>query len=501
MISFRLHITIAFCLIWSGISLQISAQSYYIAYDSLSKVIYDDIIDLKFKSAKIGLSQMEHSNPNNLARLHLENYMDFFLLFIHENENQFQQLQKNKEKRIKIINDRIDDNDPYKKFILAEIHLHWAVIRAKFNQIFRAGREIYSAYDLLKENATEHPDFIYNKKSLSIIHSLIETITIPGLIKRMFGIKGSIELGVSEITEVIEYSRSNPFIFEVEADAIYAFILFYQVNDKAKALSFIDTCGLDHNKSLLANFLKAKFAQRSGFNEDALAILEQRPQGDQYESFAYLDFLLGLGKLRKLDESAIQHFESFLFDFSGKHYIKEAYQKLAWCHLIFYDDIPKYKYFMSLVKEKGSKLIDDDKQAYKESMSLKVPDPTLLKARLLFDGGYYERANSLLTQKAYQYYSDPLVGLEYSYRMGRISQALKNYPEALKYFGSTINNGQLSNSYYACNAALQMGIIYEEQNENEKSKKYYENCLKINPEEYKTSLHQKAKSGLARLKK
>ena len=138
-------------------------------------------------------------------------------------------LKKNKSKRIDLLKEHLKDDDPYKRFVIAEIQLQWALARSKFNQLFRAGREVVNAYNLLEDNAKDFPDFIYNKKSLSIIHSLIETITIPGIFKKIFGIDGSIELGLQEIEEVIDYSHNHDFLFAEEADAIYAFILFLSV--------------------------------------------------------------------------------------------------------------------------------------------------------------------------------------------------------------------------------------------------------------------------------
>lgn len=479
----------------------IEAQSYYFEYNNQSREIYKDIIDLKLSSAEKRLELMKLGDTNNLVYLHLENYLDFFELFINEDFNQFKILEKNKARRIELLEKHLDDSDPYKNFAIAEINLQWALTRSKFDQLFKSGREIYSAYNLLKENVKNHPDFIYNKKSLSIIHSLIETITLPGIFKKVFGIEGSIELGIEEINQVIDYSYKEDFIFIEEADAIYAFILFYQKNEREKALDFILESRLNPEESLLANFLITKLLQRSGKNELALETLKSRPTTEQYSRFFYLDYLEGLCLLRKLDTTAIDKIKFYLQNFEGRHYIKEAYQKLAWYELVFNESIPNYKYYMSLVESKGYKLLDDDKQAYKEFKSDLIPNPILLKSRLLCDGGYYNKALNLMTKNAYKFHTNGQYTLEFNYRIGRIYQALKNYPDAIKYLSNTVNNGFYDESYFACNAALQLGKVYEKLNMNEIAMNHYKECLKIYPEEYRNSLHQKAKTGLERLKK
>jgi len=355
-------------------------------------------------------------------------------------------------------------------------------------------------YNDLEENRELYPDFIYNKKSLSIIHSLIETITIPGIFKKFLGIKGSISLGIEEIQSVIDYSNEQPFIFNEEADAIYTFILFYQNNQKEKAWDFLNQSRINPKESLLGTFLFAKIAQRSGKNEIAIQLLENKPSGEAYADFHYLDLLLGISQLRNLDVTAEENIKYYIENFKGKHFIKEAYQKLAWSKIIFDEDIPSYKYYMSALEENGEALVDDDKQAQKESELQRIPDPVLLKARLLYDGGYYEKAHRLLTRKAHQYIINGRYNLEFNYRLGRTAQALKNYPEAIKHLSNTINNGMVESEYYACNAALQIGRIYENQNQYKKASKYYNLCMTIEPSEYQNSLHQKAKSGIERIK-
>ena len=121
----------------------------------------------------------------------------------------------------------------------------------------------------------------------------------------------------------------------------------------------------------------------------------------------------------------------------------------------------------------------------------------ILKARLLFDGGYYQRAkNTLTTKDAHSRYT-----LEYYYRLSRIYQAKEEYDEAQKYFTLVIAAGKKSKAYYVCSSALQLGLINEALEDYSEAILYFETCLDMDPDNYKRSLHQKAKSGLQRLKK
>jgi len=461
------------------------------------KEAYKLVTSLQLDSARIKIAEIKQNDPENVMVYHIENYIDFFTIFINEDRDEFKRLEKNKEKRIKMISTG-DKESPYYLFAKAEINLQWATARIKFGEKFDAAQEIYRAYKLLERNQERFPDFIENKKSLSIIHALGESV--PRLIRKVMGVNGSIELGTREINEVVAYSETHDFLFTEESYAIYAYILFYQNNKKEEAYSLLFNADLDHKKSPLLCFLKANIAQKTGRNKEALTILKERPTGPSYFPFPYLDFMYGKFKLYELDPSAKDHMLKFLNEFNGRHFIKEAYQKLAWYELVTNLDEDAYKTYMDLCRDKGYDLVDEDKQALKESKDFEVPNVVLLKARLLFDGGYYSRAYNFLVTRAYLFKQEGDDSLEFKYRMGRLSQELKNYPDAINYYLETINEGEALKSYMACNAALQIGLIFEGQQKMQLAKKYFDLCLDISPRRYKTSLHQKAESGLDRIR-
>lgn len=475
----------------------LTGQQYYIEYDEISHSIYNDIISLKLENARYKLSLIDKTKTRNLSYIHLENYLDFFDLFVSENEMLFDQLKRNKKRRINLLESLLPDSDPYKNFVIAEIHLQWALTRSKFGELFKSGREIYKAYKLLNGNMELHPGFLYNNKSLSIIHALIETVSIPGFIKSLFGIEGSIHQGLEEIESLYTHCLKEEDIFEPEVEAIFIYILFYQGNQKEQAIDLMNVSFQNHLDSPLVCFIKSKLLQRSGKNQDALDILASRSSDPNYSDFYYLDYLEGLGLLRKLDPSCMDYFTKFVSSFNGRHFIKEAYQKLAWASLLFDNDTEGYYYYMSQVRKEGAKLTDDDKQAFRESLSKHLPHQTLLKARLLFDGGYYDRALSVLGKNKV-FARNPELKTEYFYRLARINQALRNHDEAITQFTVLLDEGD-KGSYFVCNAALQAGLISEQLDNLEEAELYFKTCLKLNSDEYENSLHQKARSGINRI--
>lgn len=471
---------------------------YEIEYSPILQEAYKNIIHLDFDQANINIEQSKTEDPKNLAYLHLENYIDFFKLFIYEDKEYFDQVKGQKEVRLRLLN-QLNDNDPFKKFVVAEINLQWALTRSKFDELFKAGREIYAAYKLLEENKTDFPEFIYNYKSLSIIHSLVETISVPGFFKNIFGMTGTIQQGLEEIQTVNNYADANPFIFELETEAIYAFMALYQDNNQELAFEFLEQTTLKKSKSPLAAFVQVKLLQRTGRNDEAIELLLETLSYTSAKEFPYLYFLTGVSHLRKLDIESITYFNEFLDHFSGMHYIKEAHQKLAWAGLIFENDQEEYRRQMTLCLEKGNALIDDDKQAVKEANKKQIPNSILLQSRILFDGGYYQKAYQILITNSSLLFKEESLQLEYYYRLARITQALKNYPESIQYYYLAIAADPDQSSYMSCNAALNLGIIYESQNDVTTAMKHFNQCLSMYPDEYQYSLHQKAKSGINRI--
>ncbi|MFK8103840.1 MAG: tetratricopeptide repeat protein [Saprospiraceae bacterium] len=464
-----------------------------------AKEAYELALSLRFEEARQKIRYVKFSDPDNLIVHFIENYIDFFTVFITENERDFERLEQNKDYRIKMIK-RGDKNSPYYNFLQAEIKLQWAVARLKFEEYFTAFSEISSAYKLLNRNQRKFPNFVANKKSLGILHALVGTIpdSYRWGVKLLGGMSGTIQQGQKEITEVLDYAQNNDFIFEEETMVMYAFLMLHLKNQSEAAWNVIRSDKLNPKKNPLACFALANLAMRTGRNDEAIKVLEQRPRGDNFFPFPYLDYKLGLAKLYRLDENADQYLLRFLSDFRGRHYIKEAYQKLAWYHLINGRDA-KYQFYINQAGSKGNKVIDEDKNALKEAKKGHRSEASLLKARLLFDGGYYNRALRILQKRSPKSYYKKQDQLEYTYRLGRITHKLNQSDKAIPYYQQTINEGEEEKYFYACNAALQMGIIYEKAQQRDKAIKYYKACLSMKPDEYKNGLHQKAKAGLNRL--
>ena len=479
------------------ICLSANGQKYFELSAEVTSA-YDDIIHLRLNDAEHKIEIYKSSSPDNVLIHLFDNYIDFFRIFINEDKAEFKRLEKNKKIRLRAIK-KGDIESPYYLYSQAEIYLQWALARLKFEQYLTAFTEVSKAFQLLEYNEKKFPDFIANKKSLGILHALVGTI--PDNYRwgaKLLGMSGTVNQGKEEIRQVLNYAKENDFLFEEETITIYAFVLLHLAKEEEGAWNILQSEKLNHKKSPLAAFVKSSIALRSGKNDNAIDILKNRPVGHQYSPIYFLDYQLGLAMLHKLDPSAKIYFESYIRNHSGSNYKKDAYLKLAWCDLLFSGGKQYFNYLEQCAAFEHQQ-IDEDKSAHRMAIELYRPNPNLLKARLLFDGGYYDRALEVLESNAREILRNPLNKLEYLYRKARIFHKMKQFDLALQSYSKILLMPNASDSYMVANAALQSGYIYTELGQKSMAKAMFKKCLSLSPSQYRTSMHQKAKAGLSGL--
>ena len=210
---------------------------------------------------------------------------------------------------------------------------------------------------------------------------------------------------------------------------------------------------------------------------------------------------MGVGKLSRLDEDADKYLLNYITTFKGRNYLKSAAQKLAWFYLINGDYV-NYKLFMSKISKIGFEFTDEDKQASRNAINKYIPNISLLRARLLFDGGYYERAYKELEGKSTKNYSEKRDQVEFIYRLARIYQKQDKPYLSISFFLRAITAGKNLPHYYAMASSIEIGTIYESLNDPTNAKIYYQKALTYyKNKEYVNSLEQRAKAGLDRVSK
>lgn len=474
-----------------GQSISVAAKGYF-DYSPDATAAYHKIIDLRFTEAQQLIQKIRKDHPDNLIVHHLENYIDFLKVYIDENEAFFSEAEARKNHRLKLV-EAGDKDSPYYLYLQANMRMQWAVARIKFEQWYGAFRDINQAFKLLERNVEKYPNFMPNQKDLGFLHAIVSSL--PSSIEWVSSLEGDYKKGKRELRAVLRYAEQNNFLFERETHILYAYILLQFGKDEQGAWRAIQASGLNPKTSPTAAFILSNVAMKSGHNDQAIEYLKARPKSTIFHPFPYLDYLLGQAKLHRLDRDADQCLQRYLNHFKGRNYIKQSYRLLAW-HELVQGRKAGYHSYMKLLKKAGNTYIGADESAQEEAEEGIVPNATILKARLLFDGAYYQRAYDLLRPLSKQTFEHPKTSLEYHYFLGRTTHQLKRYEEALQYYQIVIREGRTQVWYYACRAALESGHIYKAKKDYTKARAAYELCLDIQPKEHAYSLHQQAKIGL-----
>ncbi|MBI2730050.1 MAG: hypothetical protein HYX40_04750 [Sphingobacteriales bacterium] len=460
---------------------------------------YKEIVKLRLNTGQEILNEEKKNNPDNLIPYFLENYIDFFVLFFNEDPAEYK-------KRIKNLSQRLDMMDagpagsPLNKYTKAIINFQWASIKVKFGYRWEAGWQFRRAYLQVKDNKEKFPGFQPN----NMLYGAMQTVagTIPNGYKwlsNLLGIKGSIKTGMNLLEGFLNSDDAWVPVFKEEAVFYYAYLKFHVLNEKEEVFQYIREQQLDVVNNHLYAYMTANLAINNKQSAYAIQIIQQRKVSAEYLQTPVWDLELGYAKLNHLENDANVYLQRYVDSFRGKFYLKDALQKLSWYYYLKGNQ-PDAEKYRQLVLLKGNTDTDADKQAYKDVKSGKWPLLILLRARLLNDGGYHKEALTQLTGKSAHDFNLIDDQVEFSYRLARIYDDLGREDEAVQAYSYTINKGEKLKQYYAARAAIQLGFIYEKKGEKGLAVSWYQRCLDMDDHDYKNSLDQKAKAGIARCK-
>jgi len=480
----------------------LTAQASF-SFNTNCKQAYTDMMCLRFEQAATRMQSEKKLNPDNQVPFIIENYIDFLKVILGEEERDFIHLKDNKDLRLQKLALH-GENSPWFLYSQALVYLQSGVARIKFGEYINASLDINRAYRLLIENERKYPDFVMNKAGLGILHSLIGTV--PSKYRwavRSLRFEGTIPEGNSEIKEAYLQVASDPQLSFLLPETVFllTFVTLNLSADVPEALNLVEKFNESSisqitNECPLLVYAFANIYSRAGENDKVIKLLSDYKFSPDKYPFYYLNYMLGVAKLNRLDADACYPLLNFLGKFKGKNYIRTAYMHLAWYYLI-YNKPEQYTIYVERIKLRGNEQVDNDREALTFAQKNITPDLSLLKARLLFDGGYYARAKNALDGFRT---ADKVAKLEYTYRLGRIYDNWDKKDLAIPYYNETINEGDKLPYYFAANSALQLGMIYEKRNNFNQARTNYLKVLDMDFDEYQFSISNKAQAGLNRIK-
>jgi tetratricopeptide (TPR) repeat protein len=435
-------------------------------------------------------------NPYNLMATYIADYGDFLGLLFSGDKNSYNQRKSHLDDRIGLL-ERGSHDSPWYHFCKAGLYLHWALVKVRFNDNLAAALTFRKSYVQSEENRKQHPDFTYNK----LFYGLEQTVTgtIPDNYKWiavLFGMKGDVKKGIANLAEFVNtHTDDDPM--KAEGVIFYLYLRFYLLSQREEVWQYINSSKLNTHNNLLYAFLKANVALNYRKADAAVQTITEAQNNKYYSHYPIFDYEMGCALLNKLDASCLGYFEHFLKDYAGKAFVKDAWQKMALYHYAK-NNIAQGNVCRDKISNVGNATTDADKQAQHFSDNKTVPNTNILQARLLIDGGYYNKALDILLKMNER--NLPIQDrLEYYFRLGRADDELGNKESALTLYQTTINLGRDRQEHFAARAALQMGFLYEKEGKINDAIAHFKDALSMRSHDFQTSIDQQAKAGINRL--
>lgn len=456
---------------------------------------YAEIFKLKVQS---GRELMAKENPNNPFRVYTENYADMVELLNSEDEAAYEKLTDKEDERLDII-EKTDKKSPYNRFLRAELKIHWALLNIRFGHEVKAAWNIIQAYKLLEENQKLFPDFLPNLKSLGCLHILIGSIPEnQKWVAGFLGLKGNIQQGLKEL-ELASHDR----VWGLEASFcklfVQAYILPYHANVNEALLKTVAT----NEDNLNLNYLATAISLKVGRTEQAALLIRKSPYTASYLYSPVAELYKAEVNLFKGNyQQASVYYLNYIRNFKGKTFLKDTYYKLFLCNWLE-GDVKKSLGYLAKIPTVGSTVAESDKAAQKFYESYNktntLPHKSLIKIRLAFDAGYYDKALDEAENLSENTFTLPKDKADYNYRVARIYHKTEQSDKAIAYYERAItltDKNKDSQWHFGASAALQLGYIYQERNQKLRAKTYFEKAISYKRHEYKTSIDNKARAAL-----
>ncbi len=475
------------------------ADEYFFRYSPDCANAYESYLALKLPEGAAFLRRAVVSEPGNLMPVFLADYEDCLLLMLNGDAREYAQRRGHYEERLDWM-DKGLDTSPWQRLAKGILHFHWALVHVRFGERVRAALAFRKSYLNLKENAKRFPAFPYTAVFLGFEEAIAGTVPDDyRWIAAVFGVKGSVAKGMNSIGRFLEGNRAPQTPFRNEATLFYVYLRFYLLQQQEGAWKYVCSDAFGPTENLLHALVSANISLNYRKADVALQSLRAAQAFPESRRFPVLDYELGYVLLHRLDVTgAMAAFERYLAASPGAWYRKDATQKIAWLYLLS-GKPEKAAEKLKAVLRTGNAFVDADKGAQRTAEGSNLPEPALLSARLLCDGGYYGPALQKLQAIPPKILQTSALRLEYAFRMGRAYEGLSQYPKAVVFYNTAYEKGQESREQFSARAALQLAFLYERSGDAARAKQWFYKVLALRSHDFQASIDQQAKAGLGRL--
>ncbi|NOX84356.1 MAG: hypothetical protein GXO86_00085 [Chlorobi bacterium] len=431
---------------------------------------WEKMMNLEVESARKIIEKELQENPTNYYAYYLGQTNEFIELLGNPSEEAYSRFLTDYQERREIMDGK-ETTSPYYMACESDMMLQTGIANTLYGDKLSGVRRSYKAYRLTYDNLDEFPDFWMSKKNDGFFN--VSLTNLPPFVRwaaSFFGVKGDLEAGFGLLF--------NNFLVKKDTRGLNAAAVLYLVNafklnkDPGSAYKFIRSLDSSIRNYRLVSYFYGNTAYRSGHNEEAYRIFREFDLDGVEMTFPPYDYMMARILMRRLDPGAIKYIEKYLQTTRNENYLKEMnyYTALYW---LINGDRKKFEYYRKVACTVGKEIQERDREAMYECELDYVPDAGLVKARLLMDGGYFEKADSIL-ENCKPAPNDILpFQLEYNLLKGRYADHKKLNKTAIAYYKKVIRLGKDEDYYFASDAAFRLGFIYKK-TDRQKAIEYFE---------------------------
>jgi tetratricopeptide (TPR) repeat protein len=431
------------------------------------------------------------SDHSSIEAVYIASLAETIELLITEDNTRFSQYEEQFQKRL---DKNIKGAQRDYQFLQAEIRLQWAFVYLKFGHELDAALHLRQAYQIAEACKDKFPEYLPILKTTGILQVIVGSVPDKyNWVLSLLNLRGSVASGLADL-KTVGTSTSN---LAPEGKLLYALVQGFIQEKPGPALEDLQQILRDEKGNRLALFLSGSLALKNSQTDLALQFLNLSDSSGGIPLY-YADYLKGEAYLHKADYlNSISSFRWFINHQTGQNYIKDAYYKIGLCYWLNGNENDALAIFQE-ARNKGKESTEADKSAARSLSEKDPPHVKLSKIRYLTDGGYYPEAEKILAALTSMDLIAKKDQAEYYYRKARLAHKL-NRPEAVQLYHETIAMTGQENWYFAPNACLQLGYIYQAQNKIKEAEEYFQRALAYRRHEYKNSIDSKARSALAQL--
>ena len=473
------------------------AADYTYDYNDNCSRAYQAYMSLHLQDGRAMMINEMKANPYNLMATYISDYEDYIVLLLNCDPLDYEQRAGHMENRLELL-EKGDQASPWFRLCKAGIYLHWAIVELRFGEQYKAAASFHRSFALVKENQRLFPDFEYNKVFTGLQEAVVGSL--PGSYKwlaSIFGMKGDMKKGTEKLAGFINTHTEKQPLY-LETILYHTYLRFYLLMEQQEVWNFLNSPQFPTHNNLLNTFAKVNIALDYRKSDAAIETLQAAALDANYIKYPVFDYQMGVALLTRLDTNCISYFRGYLINNKSGNFIKDTWQKMAFTNYIN-DNTVQAAWCIEQLKKQGNTRSDADKQAQRFAENNVWPHSKILQARFLIEGGYYDRALTMLQSMSPSQLKKPTDKLEYFFRLGKAYQELGNNNKALENYQVAINTGKERHEQFAARAALQMGIIYEHSGNKARAISSYKECLNMPSHDFQNSIDQQAKAGINRL--